>query len=123
MSCCPDTPAGALCTLSSLTGLRELRLGDVDGNNPEDVDTVCNMVSQLTSLHMGYCPRLQVRHRVTLGLHTVSGSPVGVHICVVLMWLGHDSWVFCGCRNKGSALSESEASPNSTMVPPSWATC
>jgi hypothetical protein len=53
--------AGALCSLSSLTRLRELRLGDVDGNNPEDVDTVCNMVSQLTALHMGYCPRLQVR--------------------------------------------------------------
>jgi hypothetical protein len=57
MSC-----AGALCSLSSLTRLRELRLGDVDGNNPDDVDTVCNMVSQLTSLHMGYCPRLQVRY-------------------------------------------------------------
>jgi hypothetical protein len=53
--------AGALCSLSSLTRLRELRLGDVDGNNPEDVDTICNMVSRLTSLHMGYCPRLQVR--------------------------------------------------------------
>lgn len=52
--------AGALCSLSSLTRLRELRLGDVDGNNPDDVETVCNLVSQLTSLHMGYCPRLQV---------------------------------------------------------------
>lgn len=27
---------------------------------PEDVETICNMVSMLTSLHMGYCPRLQV---------------------------------------------------------------
>lgn len=52
---------GALCSLSSLTRLRELRLGDVDGNNPEDIDTICNMVSRLTSLHMGYCPHLQVR--------------------------------------------------------------
>ena len=58
--------AGALCSLSSLTRLRELRLGDVDGNNPEDVETICNLVSQLTSLHMGYCPRLQVMHRPRL---------------------------------------------------------
>uniref|UniRef100_A0A383WQF8 Uncharacterized protein n=1 Tax=Tetradesmus obliquus TaxID=3088 RepID=A0A383WQF8_TETOB len=50
---------GALCALSQLATLQELKLGDVDGNNPDDVDTVCNMVTRLTSLHMGYCPRLQ----------------------------------------------------------------
>ncbi|KAF6246658.1 hypothetical protein COO60DRAFT_1707554 [Scenedesmus sp. NREL 46B-D3] len=51
--------AGALCGLSQLSTLQELRLGDVDGNNPDDVDTICSMVTHLTSLHMGYCPRLQ----------------------------------------------------------------
>jgi hypothetical protein len=44
--------SGALCGLSQLSALQELRLGDVDGNNPDDVDTVCNMVTRLTSLHM-----------------------------------------------------------------------
>lgn len=51
---------GALCSLSQLKNLQELRLGDVDGNNPKDINTICDMVSRLTSLHMGYCPRLQV---------------------------------------------------------------
>jgi hypothetical protein len=43
---------GALCALSQLASLQELRLGHVDGNNPDDVDTICNMVTRLTSLHM-----------------------------------------------------------------------
>jgi hypothetical protein len=34
---------------------------------PEDVETICNMVSMLTSLHMGYCPRLQVGALVFVG--------------------------------------------------------
>lgn len=54
---------GALCSLSQLKTLQELRLGDVDGNNPNDINTICDLVSRLTSLHMGYCPRLQVSRR------------------------------------------------------------
>jgi hypothetical protein len=41
---CLVAPAGALCSLSSLTRLRELRLGDVDGNNVSP--SVCHFLGR-----------------------------------------------------------------------------
>lgn len=69
---------GALCSLSQLATLQELRLGDVDGNNPEDIATVCDMVTRLTSLHMvrselakGAPHRFSVWSKQEQGTHTV----------------------------------------------------
>ena len=50
---------GALLNLSSLTNLKVLSLGDTQGNNSADIDSICHLVTQLTELHMGYCPLLQ----------------------------------------------------------------
>jgi hypothetical protein len=50
---------GAVLNLTSLSNLRVLSLGDTQGNNSEDIDAMCRLVTQLTELHMGYCPFLQ----------------------------------------------------------------
>lgn len=50
---------GALCSFTALKQLKFLYLGDTDGNDQEDVETVCKVSMQLTRLAMGYCPRMQ----------------------------------------------------------------
>jgi len=96
----------------------------VDGNNPEDVETVCNLISQLTSLHMGYCPRLQVSqpylsvnlemtHEMKLLLHSTNINSGVRNSCLRIQllaappcWIVHEclvavtgmAWMCFGCQ-------------------------
>jgi hypothetical protein len=78
---------GALCGLSQLSTLQELRLGDVDGNNPDDVDTICNMVTRLTSLHMvgcvdsGVCRDSSTWHLAGAGKHAAIAAAAAGRLC------------------------------------------
>eukprot|EP00877_Chromochloris_zofingiensis_P010725 jgi/Chrzof1/5906/Cz16g20070.t1 len=67
---------GALARLAPLTTLKHFTLGDADGSNPDDVEVICNLVTSLTSLSMGYAPRMQppVLRRLQKQCHTADAK-------------------------------------------------